>query len=87
MVNVSESLINTVKLDEPKQLAVSGSAKRHGIGCPPAWCGHADMASPVERRDRPNSVTCTERGKPVWAFFNNEAIHNAPASRETGRGG
>ena len=64
MVNVSESLINTVKLDEPKQLAVSGSAKRHVIGCPPAWLGHADMASPVEKRGLPSSVTGSERSKP-----------------------
>ena len=64
MVNVSESLINTVKLDEPKQLVIPGSAKRHVIGRLPAWWGRADMASPVERRDRLNSVTCTERGKP-----------------------
>ena len=43
------------------------------------------MASPVERRDLLNSVTCTERGKPVWAFFKNVAIHNTRVRRETGR--
>ena len=64
MVNVSESLINTVKLNEPKQLVVSGSAKRQVIGRPPAWWGRADMASPVKKRDLLNSVTCIERGKP-----------------------
>ena len=58
-----------------RQLAVLGSAKRHVIGCPFAWYGHADARSPAERWDLPSSVTCTERGKPVWAFFNNMATH------------
>jgi hypothetical protein len=42
MVKVTEPLINVVKLKEPKQLAASGSAKRHVIGYSLAWCGYAD---------------------------------------------
>ena len=26
------------------------------------------LASPANRRDLPNSVTCAERGKPLWVF-------------------
>ena len=40
------------------------------------------MASPVKKRDLPNSVTCTERGKPVLAFFKNSAIHNTLANHK-----
>lgn len=39
--------------------------------------GTLTLVSPAKRRDLPNSVTRTERGKPVRAFFNNEqSIHH-----------
>lgn len=86
MVNESESLLNTVKLDEPKATCSIGLCqKARDRLFPLLGGGTLTFVSPVKRRDLPNSVTCAERGKPVRAFFKNEATHNTLASRETGR--
>jgi hypothetical protein len=64
MVNICESLINTVSTNKPKIL-IGLSQKGMWSGADATKSSAADEVPPVKRRDLTHSGTHTEQGKPT----------------------